>query len=127
MSGALGEVHVGLIKIPVADFERACEFYREVLGLQEDFAIAEFRWAQYSTGNVPLCLYVPAEGVGDGAVGGETGVQLRIADAQDAFARLTEFADSPLQRGDDGTTSFTLRDTEGNRLQVLQMPSAATP
>ncbi len=55
-------VRVGLVKIPVTDLGRAATFYREVLGLPEEFAVPAYGWAQYSTEGVPLCLYISGRG-----------------------------------------------------------------
>ena len=112
---------VGLVTIPVSDFEAACTFYRDVLGLHEDFAIEEYAWAQYATGTIPLCLYVPGRGGGQASPGGDTGIQLRIEDAAAAYELLAPHCDGELRRGDDGSINFVLRDPDGNRIQVLQL------
>ena len=111
---------LGLVKIPVSDFARATAFYRDVLGLTETFAAAEYGWAQYDAGPVPLCLYTV--GLGGGTPGGDTGLQLRTEDAAAAHARLAGHA-GPLQTGDDGTVTFDFTDPDGNRLQVAQVPA----
>ena len=113
---------LGLIKIPVSDFARATAFYRDVLGLTETFAVAEYGWAQYDTGAVPLCLYTVGLGGGDAPPGGDTGVQLRTDNAAAAHAGLGGHA-GPLQIGDDGTVGFDVTDPDGNRLQIAQVPA----
>lgn len=112
---------VGLVKIPVGDFERACAFYRDTLGLHEDFAVPEYGWAQYATGTIPVCLYQVGRGGGDGEPGGETGLQLRVRDARAAHEHLRVHA-GRLQEGDDGTVVFTVKDPDGNAIQVAQQP-----
>ncbi len=118
---------IGLVKIPVSDFARARAFYADVLGLTEAFASAEYGWAQYDTGAVPLCLYVAGRSGGTGTPGGETGVQLRVADVRALHAGLTArgATPGPLDLGDDGTSTFDLADPDGNRLQVAQVPVEA--
>lgn len=120
MSQPLAGAHVGFVKIPVANFARATAFYRDTLGLPEDFAAEEYGWAQYGTGGVPICLYEAGKGGGEGAPGGDTGIQLRVADARAAYERLGAAA-SDLGEGADGSVGFTLTDPDGNRLQVLQL------
>ncbi|MGE0434697.1 MAG: VOC family protein [Planctomycetota bacterium] len=119
MTHPLHGAAVGFIKIPVRDFAAACAFYRDTLGLTEDFAVAEFGWAQYATGSVPICIYVAGKGGGEGTPGGETGVQLRVSDARRAHEHLKSHA-GELTVGDDGTTAFVVRDPDGNRLQIAQ-------
>lgn len=119
MTHPFAGAHVGLIRIPVRDFAAARAFYRDVLGLEEEFAIDEYGWAQYAGGSVPICLWVPPGGIP--APGGETGIQLRVQDARSAFAHAGPHAASELSEGDDGALSFSLRDPDGNVLQVLQM------
>lgn len=120
MSHPFSEVSVGMVKIPVGDFARACAFYRETVGLTEDFAVEDFGWAQYSTGNLPICLYQEGMGGGSGKPGIDTGIQLRVADAKAAYAQLEDHA-SDYGEGDDGSVGFTLRDPDGNTIQVLQV------
>lgn len=117
----LSNATVGFVKIPVSDFARACAFYRDTLGLTEDFAIDAFSWAQYSTGNLPLCLYVPGQGGGNRVPGGETGVQLRVENARAVFEALREHAVGDLNEGDDGSVGFELRDPDGNTIQITQV------
>lgn len=121
MDHPLEGAQVGLVTIPVSDLSAACTFYREVLGLHEDFAIEEYAWAQYATGTIPICLYVPGKGGGQAAPGGDTGIQLRIEDAAGAFEKLAPHCDGELQLGDDGSKSFVLSDPDGNRIQILQL------
>ena len=65
---------VGFVRVPVSDFGRACAFYRDTLGLHEDFAVTDYGWAQYGTDTVPICLYQAGMGGGEGEPGGETGL-----------------------------------------------------
>ena len=121
MQKPLQSAAIALVKLPVTDFERARHFYRDVLGLSEDFAVEEYGWAQFATGSIPLCLFVSGKGGGDAAGGGDSGIQLRIANAAIAYEQLAEFVEGDLEVGDDGSKSFLLRDPDGNGLQVLQL------
>ena len=115
-------VNVGLVKIPVSDFERATAWYREGLCLEEQFAVAEYGWAQYATGNLPLCLYAEGRGGGSGSPGGDTGIHLAVSDAPALHARFASSGLSglgELHTGDDGSTFFEVTDPDGNLLKVI--------
>lgn len=118
-------IHIGFVKIPVTDVRRSADFFRDLLGLTEDFVVEAYGWAQLSTGSIPLCLYQPGMGGGDAGVGVETGIQFRTDDARALHERLTASGHAPddLAEGDDGTLSFTARDPDGNRFQIAQLPS----
>lgn len=120
----MADVALGFVKVPVSDVTRAAAFYRDGLGLTEDFVVAEYGWAQLSTATVPICLYVPGKGGGAREPGGDTGIQLRVADAAVMHARLSgdDGVDGELSTGDDGTVTFMARDPDGNLVQVAQMP-----
>jgi catechol 2,3-dioxygenase-like lactoylglutathione lyase family enzyme len=120
MDHPLSGLTVGFVKIPVSDFKQACRFYRDRLGLKEDFAAEAYGWAQYATGSVPICLYQEGMGGGAGKPGVDTGLQLRVADARAAYAHLKDFA-SDFGEGDDGSVGFTLSDPDGNKFQILQV------
>ena len=114
---------LSLVKIPVTDFARSCAWYREVLGLGEDFAVDEFGWAQYDVGSVPLCLYQVGMGGGDGLPGGDTGLHLTVEDAGELHAALQQRgAQLPggLETSADGLTFFLVSDPDGNSIKILQ-------
>ena len=111
------------IKVPVTDLAAARVFYRDILGLPEDFAVEDYGWAQYDLGPVPLCLYVSGMGGGEGTPGGEAGFHLQHPDLNAAVKALTEAGHPPvtdIEEGDDGSCSVTLRDPDGNTFKVLQ-------
>lgn len=115
----------GFVKIPVTDFARATAFYRDVLGLEEQFAVEQYGWAQYDVGGTGLCLYVAGMGGGDGKPGVDTGIQLRVSDARAAHALIIQRGGKPgeLNAGDDGTVAFTVTDPDGNQLSIAQVPT----
>lgn len=116
----LAAARLGLVKIPVRDLAVAAAFYRDVLGLPEDFAVEAYGWAQYGIGGAPLCLFVPGMGGGDREPGGETGVQLRVPDARAAYEQVSEHVEGELTEGDDGAVGFVISDPDGNLIQVIQ-------
>jgi len=114
---------VGLVKIPVTDLAKASAFYREALGLKEEFAAVEYGWAQYGTGAVPLCLYVPGKGGGSGVPGHCDSVHLAVADAAAFHDEVAKRCKSPVgavMKSDDGGVFFEIRDPDGNTIKVMQ-------
>jgi catechol 2,3-dioxygenase-like lactoylglutathione lyase family enzyme len=79
---------VNLIKIPITDFARGRAFYRNMLGLEEEFAVDDYGWAQYRAGALPLCLYAVGKGGGDGKPGNELNFHLAVSDLAAAFKLL---------------------------------------
>ncbi|MEM7131293.1 MAG: helix-turn-helix domain-containing protein [Chloroflexota bacterium] len=120
---SMSQVTIGLVKIPVTDFKQATQYYREVVGLEEEFAVEAYGWAQYKTGNIPLCLYVTGQGGGDGTPGTEVGFHLGVDDIESFYAdiqkRNGQFA-SEIVKSDDGGAFFVLRDPDGNTFKVIQ-------
>jgi predicted enzyme related to lactoylglutathione lyase len=126
-------ISFGFVKIPVTNFAAACVFYRDVLGLEEEFAVEQYGWAQYSAGNASICLYVVGMSQWDGIeraakekAGIDTGIQLRITDAKSAYDAITHRGGkaSKLNTGDDGTIAFSVVDPDGNVLGIAQVPTA---
>ncbi|MEM7331362.1 MAG: VOC family protein [Chloroflexota bacterium] len=114
---------VGLIKIPVTNFEAATHYYREVIGLEEEFAVEAYGWAQYKTSNLPLCLYVVGKGGGDGKPGEEVGFHLKVDDLDWMYSEISArgglFA-SEIVASADGGKFVVLRDPDGNTFKVTQ-------
>lgn len=117
------QVTIGLVKIPITDFKRATQYYREVVGLEEEFAVEAYGWAQYKTGNIPLCLYVTGQGGGDGTPGTEIGFHLEVDNIETIYTdiqrRNGQFS-SEIVKSDDGGAFFILRDPDGNTFKIVQ-------
>jgi AraC-like DNA-binding protein/predicted enzyme related to lactoylglutathione lyase len=114
---------VNLIKIPVTDFGRARGFYRDLLGLEEEFAVDEYGWAQYKAGEIPICLYVVGKGGGDGKPGNELNFHVAVDDAKAAFGEVRAKGAQivcELTSSDDGGAFFMVADPDGNRFKVVQ-------
>lgn len=118
-------ISFGFVKIPVTNFAKSAAFYRDVLGLEEDFAVEQYGWAQYSAGNASICLYAAGMGGGNGKPGTDTGIQLRVTDGKAAHAAITQRGGEvgELNTGDDGTVSFDVTDPDGNTLSIAQVPT----
>jgi AraC-like DNA-binding protein/predicted enzyme related to lactoylglutathione lyase len=114
---------INLVKVPVTDFKRAQAFYRDVLGLEEEFAVEQYGWAQYKTGAIPLCLYVVGMGGGDARPGDELGFHVSVSNAKAAYdaikSRGGTFA-CGLVSSDDGGVFFMVKDPDGNSFKIVQ-------
>ena len=114
---------INLIKIPVTNFPRARAFYRDILGLEEEFAVDEYGWAQYKTEPIPLCLYAVGMGGGEGKPGNETNFHLAVDDAKQAYELLkSRGATLPtdLVTSDDGGSFFIVADPDNNTFKITQ-------
>lgn len=117
---------IGTVVIPVADQERAIEFYVEKLGfeLRTDVPFGgEYRWVEVAPGDAvtTIALAPPPPG---GATGGrETGVGLQTDEIDAYHAELKAGGvdvDPEVRRmGDPVPPLFWLRDPEGNSLMVV--------
>jgi AraC-like DNA-binding protein/catechol 2,3-dioxygenase-like lactoylglutathione lyase family enzyme len=118
-------ISFGFVKIPVTQFAKSAAFYRDVLGLEEQFAVEQYGWAQYDVGGTGLCLYQVGMGGGQGKPGIDTGIQLRVNDAKAAHALITQRGGTtdPIHTGDDGTIGFSVTDPDGNTLSIAQVPA----
>ena len=117
---------IGLVKIPVTNFEVSTHFYREVIGLEEEFSVEAYGWAQYKTNNVPLCLYVIGQGGGDGKPGEEVGFHLVVDNIETVYAAIEQRggqAASDIVNSADGGKFFILRDPDGNTFKIIQRVS----
>ena len=112
-----------LVKIPVTDFARATQFYREVIGLKEQFAVAAYGWAQYELAEIPLCLYVPGMGGGSGQPGAELGFHLEVDNIEQFraayLAQGGQLAED-IVTSDDGGQFLMVQDPDGNSFKVVQ-------
>lgn len=100
---------VDFIALPVADLQRADEFYGETLGLARNPKSSSDKWVEYETGNVTLAL---------STFGGV--IALGVADVAEARRTLeaegVEFAHDTFDSGVCHGAGFA--DPDGNRLQL---------
>lgn len=114
---------LSLLKIPVSDIQRSAAFYHDTLGFEQQSVYPQYGWAQLKAGELPLALYKPGMGGGDGHIGGSTGFHLLLpADRFDTLAAallvqgvLTE---NRVHHGDDGTIFLEVRDPDGNTMKI---------
>lgn len=118
-------VKLANVIIPVADQDRAVEFYTEKLGLEKRLELPfgpDFRWIEIapSGADTSIALCPPGPGVTPGDK--QTGIALQVADV-DAYhaelkARGVDVDEEVSRFGDAVPPTFWLRDPEGNILQV---------
>ena len=114
---------IGLVKIPVTNFEAATHYYREVIGLEEEFAVEAYGWAQYKTSNLPLCLYEVGKGGGEGKPGKEVGFHLAVDNIETFYASVVQRGgqfSSEIVNSADGGKFVVLRDPDGNSFKIVQ-------
>ena len=112
------------VRIFVKQWDQACAFYREALGLTERFRSDEIGWAEYDLGGPCFGLerVGPDDLEGEALVGRYVGVSLKVADIDKACetlkARGVAF-DYPPEKQPWGGTLAHFRDPDGNVLTLL--------
>jgi predicted enzyme related to lactoylglutathione lyase len=118
---------VATVIVPVADQDRALEFYCNTLGFEARVDVpfgGSYRWIEVGLADesTTIALAPPPEGKPSGHR--ETGISLQTDDIDGYHARLKEAGvdvDTEVQRmGDPVPPMFWLRDPEGNTLMVVQ-------
>lgn len=113
--------------IPVADQDRAVEFYTQKLGLEKRVELPfgpDFRWIEVapSGADTSIALCPPGPDVTPG--GKQTGISLQAENVGGYHAELKARGvdvDAEVARlGENVPPTFWLRDYEGNVLQVIQ-------
>jgi catechol 2,3-dioxygenase-like lactoylglutathione lyase family enzyme len=122
---------LALLKVRVSDVTRSADFYRDALGFELLFVAEECGWGQLQAGELPLALYKPGMGGGDGKIGGSVG--FHVSPGLEWFDVLAAdllqrgaIADNRAHRGDDGTTFIEVRDPDGNNLKIMRAQAAET-
>jgi catechol 2,3-dioxygenase-like lactoylglutathione lyase family enzyme len=118
---------VGTVIIPVADQDRALEFYVGTLGFEKRTDVAfgdRYRWVEVAPGDAAttIALAPPPEGASTG--GAETGIALSTddieADHADLRARGVDVDPEISRMGAPVPPMFWFRDPEGNKLLVVE-------
>ena len=81
-------VDVAYVNVYVSDLDRAIEFYEQILGLEKQFADADFGYASFDAGPIRLGLAVAGEGQA-ALIGRQTGIGLSSKDLEADYARLS--------------------------------------
>lgn len=115
-------MRLGLLKIPISEFERAVAFYETGLGLAKVFAAEEYGWAQFDADGLPIALYVTGKGGGNRSPGGSVDFHLVHADLDALRTRLIQsYPDCGAEvfENNDGSRSLEFSDPDGNELKVM--------
>ena len=118
---------VANVIIPVADQDRALEFYTEALGLEKraDVPFGDGnRWIEVAPPGAETPIAICPPGPGAAAGGKDTGISLATDDVDAFHAQLKDRGvdvDAEVSRfGDAVPPLFWLRDPEGNRLMIVE-------
>jgi predicted enzyme related to lactoylglutathione lyase len=79
---------IAYVNVYVSDLDRAVAFYEGILGLEKQFADAEFGYASFAAGPVHLGLAVAGEGQ-EALIGRHTGVGFSTSDLEADYAALS--------------------------------------
>lgn len=96
-------------------------FYTALFDAAPVSEAAEYGWAQFDLGGLPLALYIPGKGGGDRAPGGSVDFHLAYDDLDALTGRLADSAgaEAALHHNADGSRSFECRDPDGNLLKIM--------
>ncbi len=116
------------VVIPVADVDRAIEFYTGPLGLDKRTDIpfgGAYRWVEVAPAGADTVIAIAPPGPGGQTGGRETGISLQTDDVNAFHAHLKAAGvdvDAEVSRmGDPVPPMFWLRDPEGNSLLVVEV------
>jgi lactoylglutathione lyase len=110
---------IGLIMITVSNMERSTAFYKDVLGLNLQFASPD--WTQFDIGGVKLALHIAGSNL---KVNSETGIRFAfyVDDIEKTLAGLTSRGATVMQRREeDFGTLVDINDPDGYVVQFCQL------
>ena len=118
---------VSTVVIPVADVDRAIEFYTDKLGFNKRVDIPfgdQYRWVEVGPGDAVTTIALAPPPPGGSTGNRETGIGLHTDDIDayhaDLKAKGVDVDDEVSRMGDPVPPLFWLRDPEGNSLMVVQ-------
>ena len=118
---------VSTVVIPVADVDRAIEFYTDKLGFNKRVDIPfgdQYRWVEVGPGEAVTTIALAPPPPGGSTGNRETGIGLHTDDIDAYHAELkakgVDVDDEVSRMGDPVPPLFWLRDPEGNSLMVVQ-------
>lgn len=118
---------VSTVVIPVADVDRAIEFYTNKLGFEKRTDVpfgGQYRWVEVAPGDAVTTIALAPPPPGGSTGNRETGIGLQTDDIDAYHAELKAAGvdvDAEVSRmGDPVPPLFWLRDPEGNSLMVVQ-------
>lgn len=118
---------ISTVVVPVADVDRAIEFYTEKLGFDKRVDVpfeGKYRWVEVAPGDAVTTIALAPPPPGGSAGNRETGISLQTDDI-DAYhtglkAKGVDVDAEVSRMGDPVPPLFWLRDPEGNSLMVVQ-------
>ena len=118
---------VSTVVIPVADVDRAIEFYTEKLGFNKRIDVPfgdKYRWVEVGPGDAETTIALAPPPPGGSTGNRETGIGLQTDDIDayhaDLKAKSVDVDDEVSRMGDPVPPLFWLRDPEGNSVMVVQ-------
>jgi predicted enzyme related to lactoylglutathione lyase len=119
------EMRLELVAVPVSDVDRAKAFYSDQVGFNADHdhrVSEEIRFVQLTPPG-SACSIVIGQGVAEGKPGSSPGLQIVVASAEDARAKLLErgVEVSEVQEFPWGRFVF-FSDPDGNKWSVQELP-----
>lgn len=115
------------VVIPVADVDRAIEFYTEKLGFEKRVDVpfeGKYRWVEVAPADAVTTIALAPPPPGGSTGNRETGIGLQTDDIDGYHAELmandVDVDDEVSRMGDPIPPLFWLRDPEGNSLMVVQ-------
>jgi catechol 2,3-dioxygenase-like lactoylglutathione lyase family enzyme len=119
---------IGIVCIPVADQEKAIEFYVDTLGFEKRADVPfgnGYRWIEVAPAGSPTTIAIAPPPPGTPAGGAETGIILHTDDVESVHADLKAAGvdvDPEISRmGDPVPPMFWLRDPERNVLIIAEV------
>jgi catechol 2,3-dioxygenase-like lactoylglutathione lyase family enzyme len=123
---------LGTVIIPIADQDRAIEFYVDKLGLEKRADVPfgnGYRWVEVAPAGADTTIALAPPPEGKPSEGRETGISLQTHDVDGYHAELKAAGvdvDAEVSRmGDPVPPMFWFRDPEGNTLLVTEAPADA--
>jgi catechol 2,3-dioxygenase-like lactoylglutathione lyase family enzyme len=123
---------LGTVIIPIADQDRAIEFYVEKLGLEKRADVPfgnGYRWVEVAPAGADTTIALAPPPEGPPSEGRETGISLQTHDVDGYHAELKAAGvdvDAEVSRmGDPVPPMFWFRDPEGNSLLVTEVTDNA--
>ena len=120
----ISDIHT--VTVPVSDQDRALAFYVDQLGFEKRMDVSYGqgqRWIEVAPAGSATTIALPPTG-GSVKPGTDTGIRLTTRDAEADHARLRERGvdvDAEILRFGEGVPPmFSLRDTDGNTLYVVE-------
>lgn len=123
-----GVYRIGTVVIPVADVDRAIDFYVNKLGLEKrvdiPFGDDKYRWVEVGPAGAETTIAIAPPPPGGSTGNVKTGIGLNTTDVDSYHGELRERGvdvdDEVSRMGEPVPPMFWLRDPEGNTLMVIE-------